>query len=65
VSAERLAVGDLFRCEQCEGQHPAELRESVSDTEYAKTMLYIRCGDALFYVGQVGLPARDPSRLVR
>ena len=61
MSAERLAVGDLVRCSRCHRWHPAETWASGSATDYAEKMLFIRCGTAHFYVGQIGVPARDPK----
>jgi hypothetical protein len=61
MSAERLAIGDRVRCPKCGRWHPADLESSGSATDYAERMLYIRCGQSLFYVGQVGGTARDPN----
>src|SRR6266853_3363159 len=63
MSAERLAIGDLVRCSKCRGWHPAEQSASGSSTDYAERMLFMCCGAGLFYVGQQGLPARDPKQV--
>jgi hypothetical protein len=63
MSAERLAVGDLVRCVTCGRWHPAMQPSSGSATDYAERMLYYRCGERLFYVGQIGGTARDPKRV--
>jgi len=34
---------------------------SGSMTDYAERMLYIKCRQSLFYVGQIGGTARDPQ----
>jgi len=61
MSAERLAVGDRVRCPKCRGWHPAMQPESGSITDYAERMLYIKCRQSLFYVGQIGDTARHPQ----
>jgi len=61
MSAERLAVGDRVRCPKCRRWHTADLESSGSATDYAERMLFVRCGESLFYVGQAGGTARDPK----
>ncbi len=63
MSAERLAIGDLVRCTKCRRWHPTELPASGSETDYATRMLFYRCGNATFYAGQIGTPARDPKMI--
>src|SRR5262245_12526407 len=63
MSAERLAVGDLVRCLTCGRWHPAMQPSSGSATDYAERMLYYKCGEHLFYVGQIDGTARDPTRV--
>ena len=63
MSAERLAIGDLIRCVSCGRWHPAMQPSSGSATDYAERMLYYRCGERLFYVGQIGGTARDAKRV--
>src|SRR5262245_9995281 len=63
MSAERLAVGDLIRCMSCGRWHPAMQPSSGSQTDYAERMLYYKCGERLFYVGQIDGTARDPTRV--
>jgi hypothetical protein len=63
MSAERLAIGDLIRCHKCRRWHPTEQPASGSATDYATQMLFYRCGDALFYAGQISGTAREPKNV--
>ena len=63
MSAEKLAVGDRVRCPKCRRWHPADLESSGSATDYAERLLFIRCGESLFYVGQAGGTAREPKNV--
>jgi len=63
MSAERLDVGDMVRCLHCSGWHSATLSSGDCGTDYARRMLFIRCGANVYYIGQAGLPARDPRRV--
>ena len=63
MSAEKLAVGDRVRCPKCRRWHPADLESSGSATDYGERLLFIRCGESLFYVGQAGGTAREPKNV--
>jgi hypothetical protein len=49
------------KCPHCHRWHLAELRK-IGSTAYADAMLFVVCGGAEYYVGNVGTLSRHPMR---
>jgi hypothetical protein len=67
IRSTACQLDDSFTSEVCSLHDPTKLRNTSSGaTDYAAKMLYFRCphvtdDGGVFYVRQLGLPARDPA----
>jgi hypothetical protein len=56
-----LQSGAEVRCPRCHRWHSVEQRK-IGSTTYADAMLFVVCGGAAYYVGNIGTPSRHLVR---
>ena len=61
MEPQPIQPGDEIYCPHCRRWHPL-IQRHTTGTAYTIAMLYFECRRGLFYAGQLGTPARHPTR---
>jgi hypothetical protein len=57
-----LQPRDLVKCRHCQEWHPVGASNPDAGTPYERNMLYITCGESVYFVGTIGSPSRQPAK---